>query len=235
LVADQRAASGTAEGHSVRDVTHEDLERAVAVRRRLLAAAREAFLAEGVMQASLEGIAERAGVDLVTLQSIYPTRHDLMSKVAGRLYTEFFPFGGGWRHRTDLRAFMRAYLQRQQRPDVRLIWYIGDQLATEFPDRIDAAYWHLAGELELRLRDGGLDDASAHECSMVLTPALMLVARRAAFDLTTQAEVRDFVTAACRLAERAGAAPATPSQGEQAEEEGLQELPPQELPPPRSV
>lgn len=217
----------------MRDVTQEGLERDVAVRRRLLAAAREAFLAEGVTQASLEGIAERAGVDLATLEAIYPTRYDLMSKVGSRLYTEFFPFGGGWRHRTDLGSFMRAYLQRQQRPDVRLIWYIGDQLATQNPDRIDAAYWHLAGELELRLRDTGLDDAIAHECSMVLTPALMLVARRAAFDLTTQAELRDFVTFACRLAERAGAAAEAGAAGG-GKEEGPQELPPQELPPPRS-
>ncbi len=190
----------------MRDVTQQDLERDVALRRRLLEAASEVFAADGAAQASLEKVADKAGVDLATLLRIYPTRDDLLSKLVGRLYTKFFPFGGGWRHRTDLVAFMRSYLLRQQRPEVRLIWEIGDILAPLNPDRIDAAYWHLAGELELRLRDAGLDDPAAHECSLVLTPALMLVARRAAFDLTTQAELRDFVAAACRMAQSAGAA-----------------------------
>jgi AcrR family transcriptional regulator len=204
-------------------VTQEDLDQDVVVRRRLMAAAREAFLADGVAGASLEDIATRADVDLATLESIYPTRDDLMTRLASRLYTEFFPFGGGWRHRTGLASFIRSYLQRQERPEVRLIWHLGDQLAPKYPDRIDAAYWHLAGELELRLRDSGLDDATAHECSLVLTPALMLVARRAAFDLTTQAELRDFVGAACRLADRIGI---------RSGEQGPQELPPLEPPQP---
>jgi AcrR family transcriptional regulator len=182
-------------------VTQQDLERDAAVRRRILEAATQVFIADGVAQATLEQVAERAGVDLDTLLRAYPTRQDLMTRLVSRLYTQFFPFGSGWRHRTDLAAFMRAYLGRQERPEVRLIWRIGDVLAPEAPDRIDAAYWHLAGEMELRLRDMGLDDPAAHECSLVLTPALMLVARRAAFDLTTQAELRDFVAAACRLAE----------------------------------
>lgn len=191
----------------MRDVTQQDLDREVIVRRRLLEAAMEICLADGVEAASQEAIAERAGFDLETLQLIYPTRYDLLSKLVSRLYTAFFPFEGSWEHRTDLAGFMRTYLQRQQRPEVRLIWHIGDLLAPRFPDRIDAAYWHLAGELELRLRDMGLENAAAHDASLVLTPSLMLVARRAAFDLTTQAELRDFVAAAVRLVQSASVPP----------------------------
>lgn len=191
----------------MRDVTQQDLEREVGVRRRLLDVATEVCLSEGVDHASLEAVALRAEVDLDTLLLLYPTRYDLLSKLVTRLYTAAFPFEGSWRHRTDLGSFMRTYLQRQQRPEVRLVWHIGDLLAPVFPDRIDAAYWHLAGELELRLRDLGLEHAAAHDASLVLTPALMLVARRAAFDLTTQAELRDFVTAACRLVQSASAPP----------------------------
>jgi AcrR family transcriptional regulator len=186
-------------------VTQQDLEREVGVRRRLLDAATEICLDQGVQQASLEAIAERAEVELDTLLMLYPTRYDLLSKLVSRLYTAAFPFEGSWRHRTDLAQFMRTYLQRQQRPEVRLVWHIGDLLAPIFPDRIDAAYWHLAGELELRLLDQGLEAQAAHDASLVLTPALMLVARRAAFDLTTQAELRDFVAAATRLVQSAGA------------------------------
>jgi AcrR family transcriptional regulator len=191
----------------VRDVTQQDLDREVIVRRRLIEAATEICLADGVAAASLEAIAERAEIDLETLLLVFPTRYDLLSKLGSRLYTQFFPFEGSWEHRSDLAAFMRTYLQRQQRPEVRLIWHIGDVLAPTFPDRIDAAYWHLAGELELRLRDLGLENAAAHDASLVLTPSLMLVARRAAFDLTTQAELRDFVAAALRLVQSASAPP----------------------------
>lgn len=184
----------------MREMTQKDLEREVGIRRRLLDAATKVFLEDGPRDASLEKVAARAEVDLDVLLSLYPTRFDLMTRLVARLYTAAFPFEGGWRHRSDLGAFLRSYLHRQQRPEVRLVWHIGDVLAPLYPDRVDAAYWHLAGELELRLLDAGLAEEMAHECSLVLTPALMLVARRAAFDLTTQAELRDFVTAACNVA-----------------------------------
>jgi AcrR family transcriptional regulator len=187
----------------VGDVTQEELEREASTRRRLLEAAKAVFLEDGPRDAPLEKVAERADVDLDTLLALYPDRFDLMTKLVSRLYNAAFPFDGGWRHRSDLASFLRAFLQRQQRPEVRLVWHIGDVLAPKFPDRVDAAYWHLAGELELRLLDAGLADDAAHAHSLVLTPALMLVARRAAFDLTTQAELRDFVAAACQLVQSA--------------------------------
>jgi AcrR family transcriptional regulator len=184
----------------VRDLTREHLEE-IDLRRRVLTAATEVFLQDGPGDAPLEKVSDRAGVDHAVLVALFPTRVDLLAKLAGRLYTAAFPFEGGWRHRSDLGSFLRTYLQRQERPEVRLVWRIGDVLAPLQPDRIDAAYWHLAGELELRLLDRGLAESDAHQCSLVLTPALMLVARRAAFDLTTQAELRDFVAAACHAAD----------------------------------
>ena len=195
----------------MREMTQKDLEREVGIRRRLLDAATEVFLEDGPREASMEKIAALAEVDLDVLVSLYPTRFDLMTRLVNRLYTAAFPFEGGWRHRSDLGAFLRAYLQRQQRPEVRLVWHIGDVLAPLYPDRVDAAYWHLVGELELRLLDTGLAEGKAHECSLVLTPALMLVARRAAFDLTTQAELRDFVAAACSVVAGVGTTPTGPS------------------------
>lgn len=186
---------------AVRDVTQRHLEEEVDLRRRVLAAATGVFIEDGPGDASLTKVAERAGVDLTVLMALFPTRIELLAKLAGRLYMAAFPFEGGWQHRSDLGSFIRTYLQRQERPEVRLVWHVGDVLAPVQPDRIDAAYWHLAGELELRLLDRGLPPGEAHQCALVLTPALMLVARRAAFDLTTQAELRDFVAAACRMAD----------------------------------
>ncbi|HEY8543814.1 MAG TPA: TetR/AcrR family transcriptional regulator [Acidimicrobiales bacterium] len=177
------------------------LEKEIDLRQRVLAAATSVFIEDGTVEASLEKVAGRAGIDVRVLMALFPTRIDLLAKLAGHLYVSAFPYDGTWRHRSDLASFIRTYLQRQERPEVRLVWHIGDVLAPVQPDRIDAAYWHLAGELELRLLDRGLAQESAHRCSLVLTPALMLVARRAAFDLTTQAELRDFVAAACGMAD----------------------------------
>ncbi len=55
-------------------------------------------------------------------------------------------------------------------------------------------------EIEDHLREAGHDPDRAHELALVLAPALMLVARRAAFGLATASEVHDFVAAACDLA-----------------------------------
>lgn len=187
----------------MKDVTQQEAGQDATVRRRVVEAAIQVCLEDGPRDAALEKVAARADVDLDTLLANYPSRYDLLTTVGGRLYTQAFPFEHGLQQRGDLGSFLRTYLQRQEQPLVRLVWHIGDVLAPVHPDRIDAAYWHLVGELELRLLDAGLAEGVAHQCSLVLAPALMLVARRAAFDLTTQAELRDFVAAACHMAENA--------------------------------
>jgi AcrR family transcriptional regulator len=175
-------------------------------RSRLLETATDVFLDQGPITASLDVVAERAGVSKATVFFHFGSRVQLMAELAHHLYLAF-RFEAGRPHRTDLRSFLRAYLRDQKRPEVRLIWQLGDLLAADQPEGLDAAYWHLVREIEERLVDAGLAEGTAHDRSLVLTPALMLVARRAAFDLAAPAEMRDFVAAACGLALGNGTGP----------------------------
>jgi AcrR family transcriptional regulator len=182
------------------DVPTQRAKQKAETRRRLLEAASQVLMERGVADASMEEIAERAGVSKATLFFHFGNRMDLLARVGGYLYLLVFPSEGTEEPRTDLGTFLSEYLANQSRPEVRLLWELGDLIARTHPDRLDAAYWHLVGEIELRMLDTGLGPSTAHDRSQVLTPALMLVAQRAARDLTTAEELRSFVEAAVRVA-----------------------------------
>jgi AcrR family transcriptional regulator len=169
-------------------------------RRRILEAATEVFIETGPITASLDVIAERAGVSKASVFFHFGSRVELMAALARHLYLRAFPSERQRPHRTGVEAFLRAYLGEQRRPEIRLIWQLGDLLAADRPEGLDAAYWHLVREIEERLMDAGIAATAASERALVLAPALMLVARRAAFGLATEPEMSDFVAAACRLA-----------------------------------
>jgi AcrR family transcriptional regulator len=171
-------------------------------RRRLLEAAAETFLATGPHNTPLEAVAERAGVSKATLFFHFGNRVELLDRVAGHLYRRVFPstVDAGAGERSDLATFVTSYLARQEEPEARLIWQIGDIIGDERPERLDAGYWHLVQEIEQRLRDAGLSDRGAQARARVLAPALMLVARRSTQGLTTPEELSAFADAACRLA-----------------------------------
>jgi len=175
-----------------------------ATRCRLLDTAAEVFMERGPITASLDEIAERAGVSKATVFFHFGNRVELMAQLAGHLYVKGFRFETGRPHRTDLRSFLGTYLRDQRRPEIRLIWQLGDLVAADHPEGLDAAYWHMVREIEERLVDAGPSEDVGHERALVLAPALMLVARRAALDLAADDEMDDFVAAACRLALDAG-------------------------------
>jgi AcrR family transcriptional regulator len=169
-------------------------------RRRLLDAATEVFLDRGPAHATLADVADRAGTTVDTVELYFASHHDLMSDLAEDLYVHTFR---GYPTREDgsgLGDFLTAYLAAQARPETKLIWRLGDALVAESPEGPDTAYWHLIAEIEKRLVDTGASMDEAHSRALVLAPALLLVARRAAFDLATDGEMENFVVAACRCA-----------------------------------
>jgi AcrR family transcriptional regulator len=168
-------------------------------RRRLLEAATEVFLETGP-NTPLEVVAERAGVSKATLFFHFGTRVELLDRLAGHLYRRVFPSQPEDDGRSDLATFVQDYLDRQEDPEARLVWQIGDLIGAERPERLDAGYWHLVEEIELRLLDADLSEAAARERALVVAPALMLVARRATQGLTTPDELGAFAGAACQLA-----------------------------------
>ena len=182
----------------------DEVQRKARTRRELLDAAAEVFLDRGPAQATLADVAERAGTTVDMVEIYFATHHDLMSDLAEDLYVHTFRSYPARDDGSDLAAFLTAYLEGQARSGTRLIWRLGDALAAESPEGPDTAYWHLIGEIEKRLVDGGMPMDDAHTRALVLAPALLLVARRAAFDLATDVEMKNFVVAACRCATTRG-------------------------------
>jgi AcrR family transcriptional regulator len=173
-------------------------------RRRLLDAAAEVFMALGPARATLGDVACQAGTSVDTVELYFGSHHDLMNDLAQHLYVRSFRRYPARHDGADLGAFLKAYLDDQARPETRLIWRLGDALTYESPEGPDTAFWHLISEIEKRLVDEGVPMDDAHARALVLAPALLLVARRAAFDLATDAEMENFVVAACRCARTSG-------------------------------
>ena len=169
-------------------------------RRRLLDVATEVFLALGPAAATLADVAERAGTTVDEVELYFGSHHDLMSDLAQHLYVRSFRRYPTRHDGAGLAAFLTAYLADQAQPRTRLIWRLGDALTYESPEGPDTAYWHLIAEIEKRLVDEGVPMDDAHSRALVLAPALLLVARRASFDLATDIEMENFVVAACRCA-----------------------------------
>jgi len=173
-------------------------------RRRLLDAATEVFMALGPARATLDDVACQAGTSVDTVELYFGSHHDLMNDLAQHLYVRSFRSYPARHDGADLGVFLKAYLDGQARPETRLIWRLGDALTYESPEGPDTAFWHLISEIEKRLVDEGVPMDDAHTRALVLAPALLLIARRAAFDLATDAEMENFVVAACRCARTSG-------------------------------
>jgi AcrR family transcriptional regulator len=169
-------------------------------RRSLLDAATEVFMTLGPARATLDDVARQAGTSVDTVELYFGSHHDLMNDLAQHLYVRSFRSYPGRHDGAGLGAFLKAYLDGQARPETRLIWRLGDAITYESPEGPDTAFWHLISEIEKRLVDEGVPMDDAHTRALVLAPALLLVARRAAFDLATDVEMENFVVAACRCA-----------------------------------
>jgi AcrR family transcriptional regulator len=178
----------------------EAAEHTAATRRGLLEAATEVFLALGTAGATLADVACHAGTTLAAVEDYFGSHHELMNALAEHLYVRSFRSYPPRHDAGGLGAFLTAYLDGQSRPETRLIWRLGDALTYESPEGPDTALWHLIAEIEKRLIDDGTVPDAAHSRALVLAPALMLIARRAAFDLATDTEMENFVVAACHCA-----------------------------------
>jgi AcrR family transcriptional regulator len=197
-------------------------QRKAETRRRLLEAATDVFIESGPTTASLDVIAARAGVSRPTLFFHFGSRTEMLDALVLHLLEQFRSEARHFAAK-DFPSFLEAYLRAQRRPTVRLVWQLGDLLYPDHSDGPNAGYWDLVAEIELRLSTAGLDPSEAYERALVLAPALMMVARRAAQDLATENEIKNFVSAASRWAPRASGLPlrsATPRRTPQGDHRG---------------
>lgn len=175
-----------------------------ATRRRLLDAATEVFIEQGPLTASLEEIANRAGVSRPTLFFHFGSRTELMEQVSAYHLERYRATGHKYRP-GELRPFVKAFLHEQGETIFRLVWLLGDILhpgGTPHgqPENPNASYWNLVDELEQRMLVAGVAPADAHDRAVVLAPALILVGRRIGQEMTTDREVREIVDAICHMA-----------------------------------
>lgn len=174
-------------------------------RRRLLKAATEVFIEQGPTTASLEEVASRAGVSRPTLIFHFGSRVELMDAVAGYNLERYRDRGSEYRP-GEFRPFVEAFLDAQDDPVVRLVWMLGslvhpDGMTHEQAEANNASYWQRFTVLEDRIADeAGVSREEAHWRAVLIAPALLAVARRAAQDLTTKSEIREFVETACEMA-----------------------------------
>jgi AcrR family transcriptional regulator len=176
-------------------------------RRRLLDAATEVFLESAPMTASLDEVATRAGVSRPTLFFHFGSRAELMVELLRYHLADFRSRARAF-HPGEVRPFVEAYLRSQRSPTVRLVWRLVDLVYLEHSEEGDIGYWDLVDELEGRVgRVAGLAPDEAHQRAVVMANAMMHIARRAAHDQATEAEVEEFVGAMSRVA---AALPAPP-------------------------
>jgi AcrR family transcriptional regulator len=174
-------------------------------RRRLLEAATEVFVEQGPMTASLEEIAARAGVSRPTLIFHFGTRADLMDAVAGFQLESFRDWGKGFRPQ-EFRPYVEAFLRAQADPVVRLVWTLGTLVhpggvTHGHPDLPNRSYQERFGQLEERVAcSAGVSPEEAHRRVVLIAPALLMTAQRAAQDLATEDELREFVDTVCAFA-----------------------------------
>jgi AcrR family transcriptional regulator len=162
-----------------------------ATRQRLLDAAVEVFTAGSVTTSPVDAVAVAAGVSKATLFFHFGSRMDLLEKVAAHVYGA----GAAWRTKQrGLAPFLERYFAAQHDPSTRMLWEIGDLLSAEGRGGPNLAYVHLTGQLAERLEDERIDPQRAASLAGVLAPAVLLVARRIAFDQADTAEVARFHT-----------------------------------------
>lgn len=172
-------------------------------RKRLLEAATEVFIEDGPTTASLEKIAARAGVSRPTLIFHFGTRAELMDQVSTYHLERYRDLAGQWEP-GDLRAYLEIFVEENRHPLAQLVWQIGDIVHPAGmphlqPEGPNASYHARVHELERRMTAGGVHPDEARRRAVVLGPAVALVGRRYGQSLASEAEVREFVEAACRL------------------------------------
>jgi len=169
-------------------------------RRRLLDAATEVFLESAPMTASLDEVARRAGVSRPTLFFHFGSRAELMVELLRYHLADFRSRARAF-HPGEVRSFVEAYLRSQRSPTVRLVWRLVDLVYIEHAEEADIGYWDLVAELEGRVTDvAGVAADEARQRAVVMANAMMHVARRAAHDQATDAEIEEFVGAMSRVA-----------------------------------
>lgn len=161
------------------------LERRTETRQAIVDAALSIFLEEDRIDASLDAVAERAGVAKSTVIYHFRSRVGLLEAVADRLYHEMGARLGPFERYEDAPAFVRAFLCDGRLPSVRIHQQVGDHLLyTSEGDGFGRGLQSMIEALELL----GVTDRV-----LVVAAATLLMARQVTFGHADEATIDAFV------------------------------------------
>jgi AcrR family transcriptional regulator len=147
----------------------------------------------GLLEVPIDKMATEAGVSKATVFFHFGSRVGLISALAAHLYSRVaITIEPG----DDLPGFIARMLAAQRTDDAHLLWQLGDLLVGEHAEGPDGVYRHV-----YKLVRSLITGKGAEARARIVTPAAMMVARRVAQRLATDAEVDAFVKSLRQFAE----------------------------------
>lgn len=161
------------------------LERRTETQLAIVDAALSIFLEEDSIEASLDAVAERAGVAKSTVVYHFGGRVGLLDAVANRLYHEMGARLGPIDQYEDARAFVRAFLLDAQLPSARIYQQVGDHLLY----RIENDGWGRG----LQSMIAALEMFGVTDRMVVIAAATLMMSRQVTFGHADEAAIDAFV------------------------------------------
>jgi AcrR family transcriptional regulator len=149
------------------------LERRTETQQAIVDAALELFLEDDDADASLDAVAERAGVAKSTVLYHFDNRVGLLRAVNERLAREMGSRLSPIEQYEDAQAFLRAFLRDGRSPRVRIFHQVGDRL-------LYAGKGQTIGD-GLQSLMGALEMVGLHERTLVVATASMTMLRQVTF------------------------------------------------------
>jgi AcrR family transcriptional regulator len=160
------------------------LERRTETRQAIVDAALSIFLEEDSIEASLDAIADRAGVAKSTVVYHFGGRVGLLEAVANRLYHEMGDRLGPFDRYEDAHAFVRAFLLDAQLPSARIYQQVGDHLLY----RVESEGWGRG----LQSMIAALEMLGVTDRVVVTAAATLMMARQVTFGHADEAAIDAF-------------------------------------------
>lgn len=158
------------------------LERRTGTQQAIIDAALALYLEQSTIEASIDAIAERAGVAKSTVLYHFRSRLGLLDAIADRLFREMGGRLGPLDRYEGPADFVRAFLREGMAPEVRIYFQVGDQLQ----------YARGSGKA-LRSLVGGLESLGVTERTLVIAAAAMTMAREVTFGHADELTIDAFV------------------------------------------
>jgi AcrR family transcriptional regulator len=161
------------------------LERRTETRLAIVDAALSLFLEADGIDASIDAVAERAGVAKSTVIYHFRSRVGLLEAVADRLYYEMGARLGPFEQYADAPAFVQAFLRDARLPSVRIYQQVGDHLL------YTREYGGFGRGLQSMIE--ALELLGVADRVLVTAAATLMMARQVAFGHADEATIDTFV------------------------------------------